>query len=455
MKTKLQNLLEKLRANYWFLPSLMAIAALGLSLGAIKVDEEWETEWLQSITWIYKNEAEGARELLSTVAGATITVTGVVFSITIVALSLASQQLGPRLLSNFLRDRGNQIVFGAFIATYLYCLLILRTIRGTDENVFVPHLSVTIGLALAVFSIGVLIFFIHHIVESIQAMHIIAQVSADLQAATERLFPEKIGAGLPSAAPLSLPPDQAEVLQRPADLRVDSTRNGYVQAVDGDGLMSLAKGRDLIIHLHYRPGHFVFKGATLASVWTRNGLEEDLGKEINSAVIVGKQRTQEQDIEFLVNELVEIAVRALSTGVNDPLTAITCIDDLGAMLCNLSQRTMPSAYRHDSANRLRLIVKPVSYAGIVDAAFNQIRQNGRTTAAVSIRLLEVIGLVMACIREPSQAEPLLRQAAMIERGCHEGLTEEEDRRDVRRRYEGILSIWSQRFGLTGEAAAPG
>ncbi len=150
-------------------------------------------DWVDKLGWIYTRGPDGARAVLSTIAGSMITVAGVVFSVTIVALSLASNQFGPRLLRNFMRDRGNQIVLGTFVATYLYCLLVMRTVQGMDGSQFVPHLSVTVAILMAVASLGVLIYFIHHVAVSIQAPELIANVAHELHEAIDRLFPEELG----------------------------------------------------------------------------------------------------------------------------------------------------------------------------------------------------------------------------------------------------------------------
>ena len=171
----------------------MACLAVALALGAVELDKAATEDWLKRLSWIYSGGAEGASLLLGTVAGSMIAIAGTVFSMTLVALSLASSQLGPRLLRNFMRDTANQVVLGTFVATFVYCLLVLRTIRRGDEVAFVPHLAVTIGVLLAIVSIGVLIYFIHHVSVSIQADEVVAQVGRELVDGIDRLFPGHLG----------------------------------------------------------------------------------------------------------------------------------------------------------------------------------------------------------------------------------------------------------------------
>ena len=205
--TRLRAWWDYLRGTYWAVPSAMAAAAVGLSVAMIQLDEATTATMLERWSWVYTGGPEGARAVLSTIAASMITVAGVTFSITIVALTLASQQFGPRLLKNFLRDLGNQIVLGTFVSTYLYCLLVLRTVRGSDAEEFVPHLAVTVGVVLAILSLGVLIFFIHHVATSIQASRIIANVANDLELAIERMFPDAIGEDAGAAATVGAMPD--------------------------------------------------------------------------------------------------------------------------------------------------------------------------------------------------------------------------------------------------------
>jgi uncharacterized membrane protein len=452
VKTKFANIYEKLRASYWFLPSVMAIMAGALAFILVKLDLANEQRGLIDLSWISLTGAAGARAILSTVASSMITVTGIVFSITIVTLSLASQQFGPRLLQNFMRDRGNQFVLGTVTSTYLFCLLVMRTVSDGPASRFVPHLSILVAVLLAILCVGVLIYFIHHVAESIQVTNVIAAVSRELAAEIHRRFPKKISEAVGEreteyALEVLLPEGFNDQI-RP----VPALSSGYLQAVDLPGLLKLAEDRDLVIRIGHRVGHFIVAGAPLVEVWPGEAANsEELAKSVNGFFITGHKRSQEQDLEFLINELVEIAARALSPGVNDPFTAISCINHLGVSLCDLAQRIFPPVLKKDGENRLRIIAYPTTFDRIVDAAFNQIRQYGRTHAAVTIRLLESIRVVLPFTRYPEQREVLLRQAAMIERGSHDGLPEEGDRRDVHERYLAIFQTVEKCFGLTGGA----
>jgi uncharacterized membrane protein len=442
MKVQVFKTWDRIRSSFWFLPTVMAGGAMMLAFATVALDTP-ATEWLTlNWGWTFTGGAEGASSLLGAIAGSMITIAGVVFSMTLVALSLASSQLGPRLLRNFMRDTTTQMVLGTFVATFLYCLLVLRTIRRADETIFVPHLSVTLGVLLAVVSVGVLIYFIHHVSVSIQANDIVARVAMELIEGIERLFPENIGR---EASRILTEPPNADFLDtfdreaRP----IGSAEDGYLQFVDGDALMALAMQEDVVIRLERRPGDYIVATRPLALVWPGNRVTDQLMERVNAAFALGNQRTSGQDIEFAVNQLVEIAIRALSPGVNDPFTAMTCVDHLGSALCRLAQQDRPSPYRHDTQDQIRVMAPVFTFPDVTDAAFNQIRQYGRSSAAVAIRLLETIAEIARFVHRPEDRAALLRHARMIARGARDGLPEDGDRKEVEERFRSAKQLLSE------------
>jgi uncharacterized membrane protein len=420
----------------------MASGAMVLAFATVALETPVK-DWL-TLNWglTFTGGAEGASSLLGAIAGSMITIAGVVFSMTLVALSLASSQLGPRLLRSFMRDTKTQMVLGTFVATFLYCLLVLRTIRRAEEILFVPHLSVTIAVLLAVVSMGVLIYFIHHVSVSIQANEIVAQVGKELIERIEQLFPESIGRGahqIPTEPPDTDFIDSFDREARP----IESTGDGYLQFIDGDTLMALAMQEDVVIRLERRPGHYVIATRPLALVWPGDRVTDQLVERVNAAFALANQRTSGQDIEFAVNQLVEIAVRALSPGVNDPFTAMTCVDHLGSALCRLAERNIPSPYRYDDQDQLRLITPVFTFPDVTDAVFNQIRQYSRSSTAVTIRLLDTIAEVAGSVHRLEDRLALLRHAKMIARGAGGGLPEDEDRQEVEKRFQSANRLLSE------------
>jgi uncharacterized membrane protein len=412
MRLRLGSLWESWRSSYWFLPAVMAGVAAVLAFATLQLDETLQTRYANEADWLYTGGADGARAVLAAIAGSTITVAATTFSITIAVLQLTSSQFGPRLLRNFMRDTGNQLVLGTFVATFLYSLLVLRRVQGIDEFEFVPNIAVTVAIVLAIASIGVLIFFVHHIASSIQAANVIATAADELQHAIERLFPEMIGRDeeaeeTPPAAE-ALPPD-FERGARP----IVATGRGYLNVVDSERLVALARDRDAIIRLERRPGDFLSEGITVALVWPAERADRSLQDAINGALALGNERSTAQDAAFALNQIVEIAVRALSPSTNDPFTAITCIDQLGAALCALARRRLPSAYRYDEKNALRVIAEPADFPVLADAAFDRLREYGGDSVAIVIRLLDTIARVADCAQTVEQRVVLLRHADAI------------------------------------------
>lgn len=434
MRAQIFKYWDRVRSSFWFVPAVMAAGAVAVAFISVTLDETVKDWSVLGLNWIFSGDAEGATTILGTVAGSMITITGVVFSMTLVALSLTSSQLGPRLLHNFMSDTTTQVVLGTFVSTFLYCLLILRTVRRAEEATFVPHLSVSLAVLFAVVSVAVLIYFIHHVSVSIQANEIMARVGTELNEGIERLFPSRIGSEGPRVSAKQPSADFLDAFDQTAR-PLCSGGDGYLQFIDADGLIALAAQENLVIRLARRPGHYIVADCPLAMVWPENRLSDTIKERIHTAFALGSQRTPGQDIEFSVNQLVEIAVRALSPGVNDPFTAITCVDHLGSALCRLAQRALPSPYRHDKQDQLRLIAPVVTFAEITDAAFNQIRQYGRSSAAVTLRMLEMIAVIAEFAHRPEERAALLRHAEMVTRGARDGLPEAEDHGAVEKAYQ--------------------
>ncbi|MCO6432419.1 MAG: DUF2254 domain-containing protein [Deltaproteobacteria bacterium] len=431
MKTRLLHLWDSLFSSYWFIPALMLLGALLLASTTLVIDGYYLDE-PPEIFWLYTGGAEGARTLLSTVAGSIITVAGVAFSITIAALSQASSQFGPRILRNFMRDRGNQLVLGTFVATFLFCLLVLRSVRG-GENSAIPHVSVTTAVILAIASLCVLVYFIHHVSASMQAPLVIARAWSELKSTLEHVYPESLGTGGPA-------PHRNDEKRIPSDPfvgdygTIKAEESGYIQAIDVEGLMKLAETCDLRMKVLQRPGKFVIDGSTLVQVWPADAANDVLRKEVNEAFIVGKQRTAEQDIEYAIHQMVEIAVRALSPGINDPFTAVTCIDWIAESICRIAGKSEQSSFRYGRQREIRMVTRVSSFRGIVDAGFDQIRQCSAQNVAVTIRLLEAITAIAEHVAEPGQCEALFRQLEMIYRQSSTGISDPYDRADVDGRY---------------------
>ena len=432
---------EALRTNLWLVPALEVLAAVALYFGTHTIDESAYHGTLTLPSWVIFGNSDAARQILTALAAAVITVVGIVFSITIVTLTLASTQFGPRMLRNFIRDRGTQFTLGTFVATFVYATLVLISIapvRGRSD--FIPHLSITIAVGLVTLSMAVLIYFIHHIATSIQLPQVIASIARDLSRAIDI---ESHGDGdQPEAGP-SVP--ELMIQMQESGGTVPAPASGYLQFIRHETLVALAAERGAVIRLLHRPGHFVVRGHPMATVWPGDAAEA-VTRALRRAHITGPYRTLAQDLAFAIDQLVEIAIRALSPAVNDTFTALTCIDWLGEGLCKVTTQWQPLRVHRDGYGFVRVITAHVSYQRLVERAFEKIRQAGRGMPAVLIRQLVALTEIMADATTAEQRTLLLEQGAEIFRASEESIPDPGDRADVQRRYD--------RFLATAAAAEP-
>ena len=407
MGVHLRNFFSELRASYWFVPTLMIVGAFFLATFTLSLDERVDFSSLQ-LPLIYLSQPEGAKTMLGTVAGSMLSVASLTFSIVMVVLTMASSQFGPRLLGNFMRDRGNQFVLGSFLASFLYSLLVLRTVRGSGDFIqsaaFVPQLSLTVAVALAVVNLGAFVYFIHHTAESIQVTNILARVSHELTRKIiasydeSQLFPVSLGQGPDEVAETETEADAEAEDDKATRLPNDfadkrrllfSSRGGYLKMVDDAGLLKLAREHDLVLKLLLQPGDYVLRGGSLAEVYLGEkvaGLQE----ELENVFVLGSGRTQSQDLDFLFDQLLEVGLRALSPGINDPFTAMMCVDRIADNLALLAQRELPSPYRYDDGGTLRVIVPIVDPTELLPRLFGPIRSYGKADVTTLEYLLNAL-----------------------------------------------------------------
>jgi uncharacterized membrane protein len=395
LRERLRSAWDRLHSSYWFVPAIMCLVSGSMAFLILQLDIRYRDDALREQGWLYSGGAEGARAVLSTIAGSVMTVAGTTFSITIAVLSLASNQFGPRLLRSFMRDTANQVVLGTFTSTFLYCLLILRTVRGLDENTYVPHISVTVAVFLAVINLGVLIFFIHHIAESIQVAHVINTVSQELDEAVDRIFPE--GLAEPAEGPQTIPEVE----------RVEAESDGYLQVVDEDRLLRSTREHDVQVRLLSRPGDYILSGTPLAMSSRRLNKEEQ--KTIRHCFVCGRARTPHQDIEFAFLQMAEIAIRALSPGINDPFTATMCVDRISSAINRLGQRSLPLAVRRDGDGVVRVVAHRWTHQDVVEAGYGRIWEYARDHSQVVKELRSQVKTVMEMARDPELRAALRRQ----------------------------------------------
>ena len=424
-------LLSRLRSTYWFVPSVVTVAAVSLAVLLIAIDRSYPNS-TGLLGWAYGGGADGARSLLSAVAGSIMTVVSVTFSVMVVALTVSSQHFGPRLLNSFMRDNAAQLVLGTFTGTFAYCLMVLRTVRGNGDgySAFVPHLAVTAAIILTLISVGMLIFYVHHIATSLQVSEITAGVAQDLERTVSRLYPEPFGGSTePPVRNAPLAPDNA--------VTVHAGRSGYLKEIDSDAVLALAREHQTIIWLLARPGDFVIEDRPVAAVDPPPQDVDGFARRLLSTYIIGTDRTSTQDADFAVQQLVEVALRALSPGVNEPFTAITCIDRLGQGLTKLASRRIPGAVRSDDTGAVRVIAEPRTFVELVEAAFDPIARFSGPNPAIAQRLLETLGGLADVVRRPEDCRALAGLADFVWASSSHEVEGERQKSNLARLHKGV------------------
>ena len=415
-----------LSESFWFIPASMAVLAVVASVFLIDLDRHGD--W-QATGWVWSGGASGARSMLSTVATSMITVAGTVFSITIAALTLASQQFGPRLLRNFTVDRGNQVVLGTFVATFLYCLMILRTVREQADGHFVPNLSVSVAVLLACASLGVLIYFIHHLSVSIQAENLLASVGRDLKRDLQRLQPPAPEAPGNRDQPRSLPANPPQ--------RIASIESGYIETVDRTGLVAIAERANLVLRLPLRPGDFVSNGETLIESWSSAPIDDELVSTLCGSVQIGPVRTPWQDSRYGIRQLTEIGSRALSPAINDPFTAMGALNWLTDALRDVACHAAPTGIALGAEGRMRLVERPVTFAEVVTLGFEPFRAYGADSVILNCHIMECLARLAAATTLADHREAVLQEARTTLASAEQNLVLDADRRRVAMAFQAV------------------
>ena len=430
---------EALRTNLWMVPAVETLAVLLIFAGTYGVDRATYDGTIQLPSWVLSGTADAARMILATVAAAIITVVGMVFSITIVVLTLASTQFGPRMLRNFVRDRGTQVTLGTFVATFCYAMITLVTVGGGPHGEFVPHLSITVTLMLTLVAVGVLIYFLNHIANMIQLPVVIASIAGTL-AAEIATQDRNTGFGLGTARGASSEELLARLAESGAPIHTPSS--GYLQVIRHDTLLKIASACDAVVQLPYRPGHFLVTGQVMAWVWPPSAAES-FEKSFARGHVTGAYRTLAQDISFGFDQLIEIALRALSPAVNDMFTALTCVDWIADCLCRISTSWHPQRIRRDTEGQIRVIAYQADFDRLVERAFDTIRQASTGMPAIMIRQLDALTKIIEQTPDPVRRTILLRQSEAIQRANLATIAEPGDRDAVTQRYETVMALLSK------------
>lgn len=406
-----------------------------LAIGLVYVDQRFALSNEGILRFFMVNSVDSARTILSTISGAMIGVAGTVFSVTLVALTLASSQLGPKLIKNFMYVRLNQVVLGSYIATYLYCLIVLISTRETNGANFIPSIAILVAILGTIINIILLIVFIHQIAVSIQADKIISDISEIISKQVTILFPEKMGDEKDESTDLPDDKYKSEFIHR---ISVKSSKDGYLQYIDSESMINVIIEFDALLEINFRPGNYIVKDTEIAALYTNEVVEEERIEKVLLKFIIGKMKSSQQDIEFSIHQMVEIAVRALSPGVNDPYTAITCIDYLTSTMCYLARVKFPSKYRYDKNKKLRVIAKTFDFEGVLDASFNQIRQYSAGNTAVIIRLMEVLLIIHDFATKERYRKSVLKHIEMVLNTGKDSIKAPDDLKDLLERSRRVV-----------------
>lgn len=404
---KLTQLWSTIWSSFWFIPSLIVLISIAFAVVLIEAasgSERWLGQWPR----LFGAGADGARGMMSTIAGSMMTVVGVTFSMILVVLALASSQYTSRILRNFMSDRVTQVVLGIFAGIFTYSLIVLRTIRGGDEGAFVPSLAVFFGFVLALGGVGTLVFFIHHIASSIQASCIIASVAQETIAAIDRLFPEKLGQGPGEHDDGQMPRAVPERKWR----SVPANESGYIQHVNNTALLAFARDRKTVVWMERGIGEFAVQNTPLVSLALETPLDQETITALQTAFSISRHRTVEQDAAFGIRQIVDVALKALSPGINDHTTAVMCVDYLTAILARLASRQIPSSQRYER-EELRVIARGSSYESLLALSFDQIRSSAKGDAAMMFRLLDALQTLAAMTTSPHHRRALRDQVRWI------------------------------------------
>lgn len=427
MLARLHSFWFSVKASYWFYPALFAALGFGLALLLVSFDRRGSTDWLIGISWFYPAHPQGASNILTVLAGSMIGVASTVFSITIAAVAYASGNYGPRLLTNFMKDKGNQLSLATFIGTFVYAITVLRAVRAKDETLaasqaFVPQLALLASFGLMIVAVGVLVFFLHHVPASIRINTVLEGIGRGLLGKIAKRFPERNSAA----------PEERKVLEGKS---IVAEATGYIRYIELQELDGVVRDANVRIALAVRTGDFVYAGRILALSDSQT-LSDEVADSVRDCFALGGSRTPEQDLEFSIDELVEIALRALSPGINDPFTAITAIHWLGAATAELGQRELRQEICDDDGVSGRVIPLADDFAHFLERGFGAARVALASSKIASLVALDSIRDAAAQINDASRIALLAREGDLLMEQAEVSL-KGPDLQEVRARHAAV------------------
>ncbi len=427
---RISGLAERMRVSLFFVPTAFVVAAVALGLLAVELDDRVDITGDIPFTGV-AGTVDSARAVLSTIAGATITFAGIAFSVSLLTIQLASSQYSPRIVHGIFRDSFNKRAIGVVIGTFTFCLVVLRAVRapGDGGDPVVPNLSVALAVIFGIGSILTLIAFINHNAHSVDVSELLTAATTQgigaLQSNWSRTVGESDGAGEP-------PPTVQ--LRADSALEVRFEESGWIQQVSVERLADAAES-DGVVWLAIDVGRYAVVGAPLCTVWPRPDDDERAARVARSAIRLGPTRSLTQDPSYAVRQLADVAIRALSPGVNDPTTAQDAIFHLGSMVHEFLSRQPPARTRQCDDGRIVVFGESADHASIVELAFAEIRRVAAPHPTVCTYLYEVLRIVLDSLEPAARvtAAPLLEEQArrLMTAATHE-LDNPDDLAQVRR-----------------------
>ncbi len=407
---RVRNWMYALRGGFLVRPLLitLALGLTGMILSSAEESFPVVSAWVPDALFPSRADPQVAQVMLSTIAGSIMTVVSIVFAILLMTLTLASMQFSPRILVSFVRDRVTQWTLGVFLGTFLYCMAALPAARSLPHP-FAPVATVTGALLLALASVMGLIYFIHHISRAVSVNHIVDRIARETEGVIDEIMPHARGL-VARREDMAFEPEATE-------FPVLNDQSGYTCFIDGDRLLKLAKAHKLRIRVLRPIGHFTPERAPLFTVSRKSRLTEELNREIRSAFVIGPMRTMQQDVEFGVLQIVDIALKAISPAINDPSTAINCIDQLTRILIRWASRASPATLISDPPYVVRVVLPWIDFDHLLDTAFEQIHHYSVSDVAVSLRLLRALNDLAATIDDERMREKLALRGRRIVANC--------------------------------------
>ncbi|MGO9995543.1 MAG: DUF2254 domain-containing protein [Steroidobacteraceae bacterium] len=443
----LRTAMYALRGGFLVRPLLIAIALglLGAVLSSVEETVPALSAWVPTVLFPSRSDPQVAQIILATIAASIMTVVSIVFAILLMTLTLASMQFSPRILLSFVKDRVTQWTLGIFLGTFAYCMAALPAARSLPYPV-APVATVTCAMLLAMICVAWLIFFINHVSQAISVNHIVDRIARETEGAIDDVMPDtQRYAYEPPGVPFD--GNKREVL-------VDSAVSGYIRYVDTERLLYLAQAYKLRVRMLRRVGHFVPAGVALFGASPAERVDPERARELRSAFDIGPTRTMQQDIEFGVIQIVDIALKAISSAVNDPSTAITCVDQLGRIMIRFVNRNVPASLLCNPPHVVRVIVPWIGTESLLDTAFEQIRHYSMSDIAVSLRLLRAFDDIASTCGDPRIVDSLVVRGRRVVVGCAERLSPDQIEK-LRQRLSALEArMETVRTANVSEASSP-